>query len=367
GGAIHFGPDGKLYAAVGENANGANAQSMSNLLGKILRINADGSIPADNPFFSTATGVNRAIWALGLRNPFTFAFQPGTGRMFINDVGQSTWEEIDEGTAGANYGWPTTEGPTTDPRFVSPLFSYGHGAGATVGCAITGGAFYNPSTSMFPPENVGQYFFADFCSGWIRRLDPTTRAAVGFASAISSPVDMRVTADGAVYYLARGSGTTTGQVWRVSFGETSGVRHPGGTTISAGTLRAGDAAGLASDDDSYFEVTSTAAGKTSWYGRMPAVPNDLTSLTVTFSGKNSSPCTQTVSVYRWVAATWETLDTRTVGPTEVRVAGLSPAGPPSEYVSGDAGTGKVRVRVRCTGATTTSIASGDLMEIAFTR
>ena len=83
----------------------------TNRLGKILRINPDGSIPTDNPFFSTATGVNRAIWALGLRNPFTFAFQPGTGRIFINDVGQSAWEEINDGVAGANYGWPECEGP----------------------------------------------------------------------------------------------------------------------------------------------------------------------------------------------------------------------------------------------------------------
>src|SRR6187455_2329085 len=76
GGAIHFGPDGKLYIAVGENANGANSQTLANLLGKVLRINSDGTIPNDNPFFNTATGNNRAIWALGLRNPFTFAFQP---------------------------------------------------------------------------------------------------------------------------------------------------------------------------------------------------------------------------------------------------------------------------------------------------
>src|SRR5439155_12911459 len=107
GGAIHFGPDGRLYVAVGENATSANAQTLANRLGKMLRINADGSIPIDNPFSSTAVGVNRAIWALGLRNPFTFAIQPGTGRMFINDVGQSTWEEIDDGVAGANYGWPS--------------------------------------------------------------------------------------------------------------------------------------------------------------------------------------------------------------------------------------------------------------------
>ena len=90
GGAMHFGPDGKLYVAVGENANGSNSQTLTNLLGKILRINSDGTIPADNPFFGAATGNNRAIWALGLRNPYTFAFQPGTGRMFINDVGDVT-------------------------------------------------------------------------------------------------------------------------------------------------------------------------------------------------------------------------------------------------------------------------------------
>src|SRR4030095_7719083 len=117
GGAIHFGPDGKLYIAVGENANGANSQTLTNLLGKMLRINADGSIPSDNPFFNIATGNNRAIWALGLRNPFTFDFQPGTGRMFINDVGELTWEEINDGIAGSNYGWPNCEGICGNPSF----------------------------------------------------------------------------------------------------------------------------------------------------------------------------------------------------------------------------------------------------------
>jgi len=116
GGAMHFGIDGKLYVAVGENANSANAQSLSNRLGKILRYNPDGTIPADNPTtFSnvggSTSGLNKAIWALGLRNPFTFAFQPGTGRMFINDVGENTWESINDGFPGLNYGW---QGGTTD-------------------------------------------------------------------------------------------------------------------------------------------------------------------------------------------------------------------------------------------------------------
>jgi hypothetical protein len=206
GGSLHFGKDGKLYIAAGENANGANSQTLSNLLGKILRINPDGTIPADNPFFATATGVNRAIWALGLRNPFTFAFQPGTGRLFINDVGQNTWEEIDDGIAGSNYGWPTTEGPTTDPNFRSPLFSYGHGSGPTVGCAITGGDFYNPFINSFPAGYTGTYFFADLCSGWMRRFNPANSTVTDFASGISSPVSIQVAGDGTLYYLARGSG-----------------------------------------------------------------------------------------------------------------------------------------------------------------
>src|SRR6185436_11121568 len=131
GGALHFGPDGKLYIAVGENANSANAQTLDNLLGKILRLNPDGTIPLDNPFYNTAAGVNRAIWALGLRNPFTFDFQPGTGRMFINDVGQSSWEEINDGIAGSNYGWPATEGYTSTPPYRGPLHAYGHGFSIT--------------------------------------------------------------------------------------------------------------------------------------------------------------------------------------------------------------------------------------------
>jgi hypothetical protein len=172
------------------------------MLGKMLRINSNGIIPADNPFFNTAVGNNRSIWALGLRNPFTFAFQPGTGRMFINDVGQSTWEEINDGIAGSNYGWPITEGITTNPAFRSPVFVYGHGSDATTGCAIAGGAFYNPATVQFPSSFVGKYFFADLCSGWIRVFDPATGTASGFATNVGQPVDLKVTPDGSLYYLS---------------------------------------------------------------------------------------------------------------------------------------------------------------------
>jgi len=231
GGAIHFGPDAKLYIGVGENGNGANSQTLSNLLGKMLRINADGTIPTDNPFYNTATGNNRAIWALGLRNPFTFAFQPGTTRLFINDVGQSTWEEINDGIAGSNYGWPTTEGPTSNPAFRSPIYYYGHGTTSTTGCAIVGGAFYNPSVLQFPSSYIGKYFFADLCGGWIRVFDPTAGTATGFATGIVNPVDLHVGPDGALYYLARGSG---GQVFRVTALPAQAVNISGRARVESG-------------------------------------------------------------------------------------------------------------------------------------
>ncbi|MEJ7659814.1 MAG: PQQ-dependent sugar dehydrogenase [Hymenobacter sp.] len=104
----------QLFISVGENTVASNAQSFTTLKGKILRLNTDGSIPVDNPFYKTATGLNRAIWALGLRNPFRLAAQAGTGRLFINDVGAGSWEEINDGTAGKNYGWPGIEGPRTN-------------------------------------------------------------------------------------------------------------------------------------------------------------------------------------------------------------------------------------------------------------
>ena len=214
GGAMHFGSDGKLYIAVGENANAANAQTLNNLLGKMLRINNDGSIPTNNPFYNTATGKNRAIWALGLRNPFTFDVQPGTGRIFINDVGAGTWEEINDGSAGANYGWPTCEGGCNNGAFTNPVFQYAHGSTATTGCAVTGGAFYNPPTVQFPASYTGHYFFADLCSGWIRVLNPSTGTATGFATGLATPVDLKVGPEGSLYYLVRGNG---GQVWKIDY------------------------------------------------------------------------------------------------------------------------------------------------------
>ncbi|MGH8613206.1 MAG: PQQ-dependent sugar dehydrogenase, partial [Gammaproteobacteria bacterium] len=213
GGAIHFGKDGMLYVAVGDNAVGDNAQSLSTLFGKILRIEPSGRPAADNPSsfggLGNTAGVYRAIWAVGLRNPFTFAFQPRTSRLFINDVGQSAWEEVNRGRAGANYGWPAEEGPSTTAGFTAPVFAYTHDDSRTPsGCAVTGGAFYNPATRRFPRSLVGKYFFADLCSGWIYYLDPArTQTATRFATGINGPVDLKVGADGGLYYLEYNSGS----------------------------------------------------------------------------------------------------------------------------------------------------------------
>jgi glucose/arabinose dehydrogenase len=218
GGSLHFGKDGKLYVAVGENAEPNNAQSLNNLLGKMLRINRDGTIPTSNPFYDRTSGKNRAIWARGLRNPFNFAVQPGTGRIFINDVGAQTWEEINRGVAGANYGWNHCEGrfdnhervgskDCSSSRFRPPIFAYRHGTTSTTGCAITGGVFYNPATRRFPSRYVGDYFFADLCNGWIRTYDPAADRASWFAKEFTNPVDLDVGSGGNLFVLARGTGS----------------------------------------------------------------------------------------------------------------------------------------------------------------
>jgi glucose/arabinose dehydrogenase len=217
GGSIKFGDDGKLYVSVGENNRRTPAQSLDNLFGKMVRINKDGTIPTSNPFYSTASGNNRAIWAVGLRNPFKFAVKPGTGTIFINDVGEKTWEEINRGASGANYGWNLCEGNHDNPNrpgsvncsaapYTAPVHEYTHGSTNTTGCSITGGTFYNPTTVRFPSGYVGDYFFADLCSGWIRRYDPSTVAATGFATGLSSVVDLEVSKnEGELYYLSRGT------------------------------------------------------------------------------------------------------------------------------------------------------------------
>ena len=217
GGALHFGADGKLYVGVGENTQAAKAQDLSSPLGKLLRFNDDGSIPADNPFFASQQGLARAIWAYGLRNPFSFAVQPATGRIHINDAGANTWEEINVGAAGANFGWPGSEGPdSVGAGMAAPLFAYKHSdalppgsgpGGFFTGFAIAGGTFY-PASGPFAAPYRSNYFFADFGRRFVGRLDAANgNAAYAFASLGDAPVDMLVGIDGVLLVLGRTSVT----------------------------------------------------------------------------------------------------------------------------------------------------------------
>jgi uncharacterized repeat protein (TIGR03806 family) len=207
-GALHFGNDGKLYVAHGDNATDANAQDLNHAFGKIHRFNPDGSIPTDNPFYGSSTGLARGIWAYGLRNPFTFAVDRPSGKLFANDVGGGGPEEINSITRGTNYGHGGGPAP------VAPVYSYPRDAGR---CAITGGVFYSPSVVNFPSSFVGKYFFADYCSSQIWYMNQDGTAVTAFADdsngELNSPVDLDLGLDGSLYYLQRGNGAKIGRIY----------------------------------------------------------------------------------------------------------------------------------------------------------
>ena len=167
GGSLAFGPDGYLYVASGDGGSGGdpqnNAQNMDNLLGKILRMNTDGTPAADNPFFTTPTANRSYIYAYGLRNPWRMSFDRATGRLWAGDVGQGSFEEIDVITRGGNYGWRFFEGdanfnnPTGLPasQFEGPVVTYGR----SLGQSVTGGYVYRGSLL---PSLRGVYLYGDF-------------------------------------------------------------------------------------------------------------------------------------------------------------------------------------------------------------
>lgn len=181
GGDIKFGPDGYLYIAFGDGGSGGdphgNGQKLDTLLGKLLRIDPTGgepyAIPADNPFVDDANAKDE-IWAYGLRNPWRFSFDAGTGDLLIGDVGQSDWEEIDwapaDSKGGENYGWSSMEGThpfrggTEPANHVPPVHEYDR---TGLGCSVTGGFVYRGDAL---PDLRGSYVFSDYCDGTLRTL-----------------------------------------------------------------------------------------------------------------------------------------------------------------------------------------------------
>jgi glucose/arabinose dehydrogenase len=181
GGQVLFGPDGYLYIMLGDGGGsgdpGGRGQSLADLLGSILRVEPleDGgyAVPPDNPFVST-TGARPEIWSYGLRNPWRAACDPATGDLYIADVGEQRWEEVDvspsaDGAGKAlNFGWSIMEGPEclrSSPcdqgALELPVISYGRSAG----CSITGGFVYRGAAI---PALQGHYLYSDFCQGWVR-------------------------------------------------------------------------------------------------------------------------------------------------------------------------------------------------------
>ncbi len=228
GGAMLFGPDGKLYVAIGDGAAFGVAQSLNNLLGKVIRINEDGSIPADNPFYNQTTDKYRAIWALGLRNPYTFAIQPGTGQMAVGDVGSDQFEEVNIIEKGRNYGWPLLEGfiqgQTPPAGYKDPLHAYNH----NVGCCVVGAAYYNPVQATFPANYNGRLFFGEYCMGKIWHIDPVNGGTpVEFATGLDRPLSLLTHPDGSLYCMTRGglgggseldnTSSNEGTLWRIIY------------------------------------------------------------------------------------------------------------------------------------------------------
>ena len=222
GGTLAFGPDGLLYVSVGDGGDYSfvtdRAQHLDLLTGKLLRIDISGdsySIPSSNPFVGTA-GARGEIWAFGLRNPWRTSFDRDTGDLWIADVGETKWEEVDLQPAasrgGENYGWPLMEGShcfqqCSAAGLTAPIIEYAHDAGR---CSITGGFVYRGRNL---PGLRGAYVYGDFCSGeifaafpgnggWTQRLLLESAAAIVSFGETAGGELLVVDYNGAIYELA---------------------------------------------------------------------------------------------------------------------------------------------------------------------
>ncbi|MGZ5316080.1 MAG: PQQ-dependent sugar dehydrogenase, partial [Solirubrobacterales bacterium] len=229
-GSLHFASDGTLFVGIGDGSDGDSnslrAQDLNSPNGKILRIRPDGSAPPDNPFYDGTNSWRSRVWLYGVRNPFGFTLQPETGEIYLGDVGWNTWEEVDHGPAGTNFGWPCYEGNGPQPFFQTqfgqcaqlpagsvtpPFFTYDRGSGS----AVIGGPFY--AGTVYPQQYWGSFFFADYSGNWIKRVvfDAEHRpvSVQPFATGVESPVSLTLGPDGMIYYLS----FTTGEVRRIRY------------------------------------------------------------------------------------------------------------------------------------------------------
>jgi glucose/arabinose dehydrogenase len=302
GGMVVFGPDNFLYIGMGDGGSGNDpgnrAQNINELLGKILRIDVDHpngtvpySSPSSNPFFGAIPGRDE-IYAVGMRNPWRFSFDKTSGALYVGDVGQNAWEEVDIVTNGGNYGWRVFEGmhcTNLDPSlcsatgFTGPILEYGHTAGR---CSITGGYVYRGPLSTLPN---GSYVYADFCTGEIFMFS-------GGAQSLLLDTTLNISSfgedeSGELYVVALG-----GQVYRI----TSGTNPPctfsilpteqsfslGGGTSSITVSATAGCAWTAVSNNTWITVLSGASG----------TGNGSVSFAVTSNKKGTGPRTGTITV-----------------------------------------------------------------------
>ncbi|MEM6253280.1 MAG: Ig-like domain-containing protein, partial [Cyanobacteria bacterium P01_D01_bin.156] len=253
GGGLNFGPDGKLYLTTGDKGQNTPqlAQDLTRIEGSILRINKDGTIPEDNPYFGNTQGYAEEIWASGLRNPFRSDWDLQTGDLYIGDVGFNDIEEVNrinffdaqttiQNGGDLNFGWPFHEGTSGgDPNFIDAIYEYPHTNDRFGSGAVISGSVYRGS--MFPTEFQGAYFFGDFTQDYIKYLkfdgngdvidaDPSTAIIDPFNfeqktsnvnPEIKDLVFIDEGVDGALYYL-----NFTGELRRITYFDASGGNQP---------------------------------------------------------------------------------------------------------------------------------------------
>jgi putative cell wall-binding protein len=281
GGMLAFGPDGMLFVATGDGGGGGDpfgaGQDINSRLGKILRINVDAADPAtqpppDNPFVGTAG--DDLIWSLGLRNPWRFGFDRANGDLWIADVGQGSWEEVNRATAasgrgrGANFGWSVMEGAhcynastCSQAGLTLPLAEYAHGSGD---CSVTGGYVYRGSAS---PVLTGLYLFGDFCSGRIWSVaagGPAIQAPTLLLDTTLGISSFGEDAAGELYVVSLGGSihrlVASGGVSRIAGAD----RYATAAAVSAATFAPGVRAVLVATGENYPDALAAGGAAHAW-------------------------------------------------------------------------------------------------------
>ncbi len=236
-GCIRFADDGTIFVASGEGAdpgavdvNAWGSQDLNSVRGKIFRINPDGTAPGDNPFDDGTNSVRSKVWCYGVRNPYRFSLHPVTRVPYWGELGWNSWEEVNRGVAGGNFGWPCYEGVGVNTQYQSlfsqcaqvtavipPIISYNHSSGDLNGggTCVIGGDFY--TGTLYPVAYRNNYFYADYSGNWIHRAvldaqgNPVSTAV--FLTGVQSPTCIEQGPDGYLYYVS----ILTGQIRRIKY------------------------------------------------------------------------------------------------------------------------------------------------------